>query len=240
MSFYRLSFLLVISHILMASLHTSYVFGCQTLWVQTSFQSRVNYFTTKIILCWESYLMPHVLKVISTPGGGNFIPSPTLISGNHSDECFPALFLDSGSFQSHMCKRVLSKRLRGLFVGFCSHLSGKLPPLQYTSLQTLATLASPDANSAILFNSARPHLFLSLICSLGTAASHEAGLLWAHLTHYTFCQGSHISACHRSQNHCFIYILQFLAVQGRGVNLALATSPQQKAKVFTLKTQLPC
>lgn len=56
--------------------------------------------------------MPHVLEVVAISGGGNFIPSPTLISGNCLADCFPALFLDSGNFWSHMCKSVLSQKTK--------------------------------------------------------------------------------------------------------------------------------
>lgn len=95
----------------MASLDTSCVSGCQTFGSRPAFS--LGLIASLLILCWESYLIPHVLKVVSTPGGGNFISRPTLISGNCSANCFPALFLDSRSLRSHMCKSVLRQKTKG-------------------------------------------------------------------------------------------------------------------------------
>lgn len=65
---------------------------------------------------------------------------------------------------------------------------------QYFSLQVIATVASPTANSA------RPRLFPSLNRSLETAATLS-----------TFRQETQTCACHMSKSHNFIYILQLLA-----------------------------
>lgn len=136
---------------------------------------------------------------------------------------------------THMQISTKPKDSRGLLIDFCSPLSVKLPLL--LSLQILATVASPKATSAALFN--------KTTCSFPWTAAWELppgarlGCCGAHLTLSTFWRGSQASACHKSQNYSFIYILQFLDVEGRGVHLVLAVPPQQKAEVFTLKTHLP-
>lgn len=59
--------------------------------------------------------MPHVFKVVSTLAGGNFIPSPALISGNGS----ASRFWHDFSFHTH-ANQHWAKRLRGLLVDLCS------------------------------------------------------------------------------------------------------------------------
>lgn len=119
-------------------------------------------------------------------------------------------------FLSHICRSALNQETQEDSLDFCSPLSGKLPPPQYLSLQILATMASPNAKSVVLFNNT---------AAWELPPGTRLGCHGAHLTLSTFCQESQTSACHRFQNYHFIYVLQVLAVQGRGINLFLAIPP---------------